>query len=410
MNGEVRKKKLPVGIKNFEKIRREDFYYVDKTGMIRDLLCKWGEVNLFTRPRRFGKSLNMSMLKSFFEIGCDKSLFETLEIAKETDLCQKYMGKFPVISISLKGVQADNYASARSMICAAIGSEAMRFQFLLESELLTEKEKDLYHQLTMVDKTNQEAFTMSDAVLAGSLKTLSVLLQKHYGVNTMIFIDEYDVPLAKAYENRYYKQMAMLIRNIFEQAFKTNDHLYFAVLTGCLRVAKESIFTGLNNLRTFSVTTLRFDEYFGFTDREVQEMLEYYGLENQYVAVKDWYNGYRFGNIDMYCPWDVIRYCDELTDDPSVSPKDYWSNTSNNDVIRHFIKRLDNGLTKSELETLLAGQTVTREIYEDLTYDRLYDTIDNLWSILLTTGYLTQRGKVDRNKYDLTIPNMELVS
>lgn len=410
MNNGSRKKKLPIGIENFEKIRREDFYYVDKTAMIRDLLYKWGEVNLFTRPRRFGKSLNMSMLKSFFEIGCDKSLFETLEIAKEKDLCQKYMGNFPVISISLKSINANNYVSARAMICAAIGSEAMRFQFILESDLLTDKEKNLYHQLTTIDQTNQEVFTMSDSVLTGSLKTLSNLLEKFYNRKTIILIDEYDVPLAKAYENGYYKPMAMLIRNIFDQAFKTNDSLYFAVLTGCLRVAKESIFTGLNNLKTFSVTTVRFDEYFGFTDEEVKEMLEYYGLDNRYIEIKNWYNGYHFGNAEVYCPWDVISYCDELMDDPSMEPKDYWSNTSNNDVIRHFIKKLDNGLTKSELEALLAGETVVREIYEDLTYNRLYDTIDHLWSVLLTTGYLTQRGRMDRNKYYLSIPNMEIRS
>lgn len=410
MGNGSRKKKLPIGIENFEKIRREDFYYVDKTAMIRDLLYKWGEVNLFTRPRRFGKSLNMSMLKSFFEIGCDKSLFETLEIAKEKDLCQKYMGNFPVISISLKSINANNYVSARAMICAAIGSEAMRFQFILESDLLTDKEKNLYHQLTTIDQTNQEVFTMSDSVLTGSLKTLSNLLEKFYDRKTIILIDEYDVPLAKAYENGYYKPMAMLIRNIFDQAFKTNDSLYFAVLTGCLRVAKESIFTGLNNLKTFSVTTVRFDEYFGFTDEEVKEMLEYYELDNRYIEIKNWYNGYHFGNAEVYCPWDVISYCDELMDDPSMEPKDYWSNTSNNDVIRHFIKKLDNGLTKSELEALLAGETVVREIYEDLTYNRLYDTIDHLWSVLLTTGYLTQRGKMDRNKYYLSIPNMEIRS
>lgn len=410
MGNGSRKKKLPIGIENFEKIRREDFYYVDKTAMIRDLLYKWGEVNLFTRPRRFGKSLNMSMLKSFFEIGCDKSLFETLEIAKEKDLCQKYMGNFPVISISLKSINANNYVSARAMICAAIGSEAMRFQFILESDLLTDKEKNLYHQLTTIDQTNQEVFTMSDSVLTGSLKTLSNLLEKFYNRKTIILIDEYDVPLAKAYENGYYKPMAMLIRNIFDQAFKTNDSLYFAVLTGCLRVAKESIFTGLNNLKTFSVTTVRFDEYFGFTDEEVKEMLEYYGLDNRYIEIKNWYNGYHFGNAEVYCPWDVISYCDELMDDPSMEPKDYWSNTSNNDVIRHFIKKLDNGLTKSELEALLAGETVVREIYEDLTYNRLYDTIDHLWSVLLTTGYLTQRGRMDRNKYYLSIPNMEIRS
>lgn len=402
------RKKLPVGVESFEKIRTEGFYYVDKTAMIRDLLGKWGEVNLFTRPRRFGKSLNMSMLKYFFEPGCDKTLFEGLAISKETALCDEYMGKYPVIFITLKSVNGDDYRSARSMISSAIGTEAMRFQFLLESDLLTEKEKKLYNQLTAIDETNQDVFVMSDAVLASSLRILSNLLEKYYDRKVIILIDEYDVPLAKANDKGYYEQMVTLIRNLFDQALKTNSSLYFAVLTGCLRVAKESIFTGLNNPKILSVTSVRFDEYFGFTDDEVKTMLKYYKHEEKFDAVKDWYDGYRFGNVDVYCPWDVISYCDELTDDPSIRPRDYWSNTSSNDVVRHFLEKVGNGLTKSEIEILVTGETVTKEIHEELTYNTLYDSIDNIWSVLFTTGYLTQRGKPEGGKYQLAIPNMEI--
>lgn len=402
------KKKLPIGIENFAKIRTEGFYYVDKTGMIRELLHNWGEVNFFTRPRRFGKSLNMSMLKSFFEIGCDKNLFDGLEISKETALCEAYMGKFPVVSISLKGVSGNDYNVARDMMCSIVGNEAMRFQFLLESNHLTEKEKKLYDQLTVIDTSNQQCFIMSDAVLMGSLKTLSMLLQKHYGRKVIILIDEYDVPLAKASEKGYYDPMVLLIRNMFEQALKTNDNLYFAVLTGCLRVAKESIFTGLNNPKILSITNIRFDEYFGFTDIEVRRLLEYYDLSDYYDSVKEWYDGYRFGNVDVYCPWDVISYIDELRDDPLLPPKDYWSNTSSNDVIRHFIERADFGITKREIERLIAGEVVTKEIHQDLTYKELYDSIENMWSVLFTTGYLTQRGKADDDVFNLVIPNMEI--
>ena len=408
MENKNKRKKLPVGIENFHDIRKEGFYYVDKTAMIRDLLHQWSKVNLFTRPRRFGKSLNMSMLRAFFEIGCDRTLFEGLEIAEEKDLCQEYMGKFPVVSVSLKGVDGNDFPSARSMICLAVGSEAMRFQFLSESKMLTDKEKELYEQLTTVGKGTEDVFAMPDSVLAGSLKTLAGLLEKHYGRKAIILIDEYDVPLAKASEKGYYGQMLALIRGMFDQALKTNDHLYFAVLTGCLRVAKESIFTGLNNPKVFSVTTVRFDEYFGFTDDEVKEMLAYYGLENRYSGVKEWYDGYRFGNVEVYCPWDVINFCDELTDDPMMQPKDYWSNTSGNDVVRHFIEKVDHGLVKSELEALVAGETVIREIHEDLTYNHLYDTVDHIWSVLFATGYLTQRGKPEGKKMELAIPNMEI--
>lgn len=402
------KRKLPVGIEKFEEIRREGFYYVDKTTMIRDLLRKWGKVNLFTRPRRFGKSLNMSMLKAFFEIGCDKTLFDGLAISGEQDLCEKYMGKFPVISVSLKGVNGADYETARALLCSVIGNEAARFRFLLETDRISELEKELYRQLLVTDPNRQGIYAMPDAVLMGSLKTLSMLLKEYYKTEVIILIDEYDVPLAKASERGYYESMALLIRNLFEQALKTNDSLYFAVMTGCLRVAKESIFTGLNNLKLLSVTNVRFDEYFGFTDEEVRELLRYYGREDRYEAMREWYDGYRFGNVEVYCPWDVISYCDDLTDDPEAEPRDYWSNTSSNDVIRHFIEKVDHGLTRSEIEALVSGEILTKEIHEDLTYNRLYDSVDHIWSVLFATGYLTQRGKAEGKRYRLAIPNREI--
>lgn len=397
---EARRKKLPVGIENFEKIRKAGFYYVDKTAMIKELLNTWGEVNLFTRPRRFGKSLNMSMLKSFFEIGCDSTLFNGLEISKERTLCDEYMGKFPVISVSFKGVAAANYETARNLVVKVVNEEARRLHFLLDSNRLSPEDKELFSLLLRKE--------MDDETLMFSIRELSELLMKHYGKQVIILIDEYDVPLAKANEQGYYDQMVFLIRNIFEQALKTNENLYFSVLTGCLRVAKESIFTGLNNPKILSITMVRFDEYFGFTDEEVRAMLEYYHFEGKYDAIKEWYDGYRFGNVDVYCPWDVISYCDELMGDPTTIPRDYWSNTSGNDVVRRFIRQADKGVTKREIEMLIAGDTVTKAIKQELTYSNLYDSIDHLWSVLFTTGYLTQRGMADDGRYLLAIPNMEI--
>ena len=396
----TRKKKLPVGIESFEEIRTEGFYYVDKTGMIRDLLDRWGKVNLFTRPRRVGKSLSMSRRNSFFGIKKKKELFDGLEIAGETDLCGAYMGKFPVVSISLKGICAGDFQTARNLAVKVINEEARRMQLLQESSRLSSEDKELHLALM--------AREMDDETLIFSIRELSELLYKHYGKKTIILIDEYDVPLAKANEQGYYDEMVLLIRSMFEQALKTNEALYFAVLTGCLRVAKESIFTGLNNPKVFSVSTVRFDEYFGFTDREVREMLGYYGLEEKYGDIKEWYDGYRFGNVDVYCPWDVISYCDELLDDPELLPRDYWSNTSGNEAVRHFIGQMGNGPTKSEIEALTAGETVEKEIREDLTDSRLYESSDNLWSVLFATGYLTRRGTVERNRYALAIPNREI--
>lgn len=411
MNTKI-KKKLPIGIESFEKIRIEDFYYIDKTGLIKALLYNWGEVNLFTRPRRFGKSLNMSMLKSFFEINTDKeykkNLFEGLDIANDTDLCKTYMGKFPVISISLKGVNGTDFLAARSMMSSIIGNEALRFYFLSESPKLNEKEIKLFNQLTEVDESNREGFIMSDTVLTSSLKILSMLLQKHYEKKVIILIDEYDVPLAKAFDNGYYDEMVMLIRNLFEQVLKTNDSLQFAVLTGCLRVSKESIFTGLNNLKVLSITDVRFDEYFGFTDKEVQDLLKYYELTEFYGIVKDWYDGYRFGNVHIYCPWDVICYCDELRFDPKALPKDYWSNTSSNEAVRHFIENAETNTTKREIERLVEGDIIKKEIRRELTYRELYNNAENIWSVLYTTGYLTQQGEPDGDIFPLVIPNQEV--
>lgn len=401
-------KKLPIGIENFEEICTEGFYYIDKTGLIKELLCNWGKVNLFTRPRRFGKSLNMSMMKSFFEIGCHRQLFDGLAISKETALCEKYMGQFPVISISLKSVNGSSFEMACSMMRSVIGNEAMRFYFLLESERLNDKEKKLYEQLINVDMSGRESFSIPEDVLMGSLKQLSFLLYKHYGQKVIILIDEYDVPLAKAFDHGYYEQMVLLLRNMFEQVLKTNDSLYFAVLTGCLRIAKESIFTGLNNLKVLSITDVAFDEYFGFTDVEVKKLLEYYGLSGYYDTVKEWYDGYRFGNVGVYCPWDVICYCDRLRQDKNAEPENYWSNTSSNDIVRHFVRQAGTGMARHELEKLVEGGIIEKEIHQELTYKDLYDSINNMWSVLFTTGYLTQRGKAIDGLFQLVIPNMEI--
>lgn len=410
MNGK-NKKKLPVGIESFEKIRTQDFYYVDKTVMIRDLIQRWGEVNLFTRPRRFGKSLNMSMLRSFFEIGTDPLLFDGLKISKEKELCEKYMGKFPVISISLKDVEGSDYDVARTLLCSVIGNEALRFYELLKSSpKLNEVERRQYEQLVCTDHEQRGSFAMSDSVLMGSLKTLSSLLEKHYEKKVILLIDEYDVPLSKANEQGYYNEMVFLMRNLLQQVLKTNSSLYFAVLTGCLRVAKESIFAGLNNFKIYSITDVRFDEYFGFTDSEVKEMLAYYGQDAKVQTVREWYDGYHFGTLDVYCPWDVISYCDDLIDDKDAAPKNYWINTSGNDVVRHFIEKMGNGVMKGEMEALIDGKEVEKEIHEDLTYHEIYDSVNHLWSMLFMTGYLTRQEPADGDRYKLVIPNLEIRS
>lgn len=397
--------KLPIGIENFEKIRTEGFYYIDKTGLIAELLHGWGEVNLFTRPRRFGKSLNMSMLKYFFEIGRDRSLFDGLQIAEEKELCEQYMGKFPVISISLKAVSGMSFEAAKAMLRSVIGNEAMRFQFLLKSDKLTELEKKQYFSL--INLNQRGSYSMPDEVLNNSLLLLSQLLYKHYGRKAVILIDEYDVPLDRAFQNGYYDAMVGQIRELFHQALKSNDSMQFAVLTGCLRISKESIFTGLNNPRVLSITNDSFGEYFGFTDQEVRELLNYYGLNDFYDTIKAWYDGYYFGNNDIYCPWDVINYCADLRVNPSARPQNYWANTSGNMIVKRLLQKAT-GATKRELEELIAGSSVKKAVRQELTYSDIDTSIDNLWSMLFTTGYLTMRGEPDGDVLELVIPNQEI--
>ena len=403
--------KLPMGIENFREIRTGGFYYVDKTGLIKTLLENPGKVNLFTRPRRFGKTLNMSMLKYFFEAGSDVmlfdngTLFEELEISKEKELCEEYMGKFPVISITLKGAIGESFEDAKVMLRRIIGKEAMRFRFLLESDRIDDAERSQYEALVSMDKTG--AFTMSDELLKDSLQTLSQLLQRHYGQSVIMLIDEYDVPLDKAYQSGYYDSMVELVRILFGNAFKTNDSLKFAVLTGCLRISKESIFTGLNNFKVYTVRDVRYKEYFGFTDAEVRQMLEYYGFSGQYDSVKEWYDGYMFGNLGIYCPWDVINYCGDLRDGSVTEPQNYWVNTSSNDIIRRFLSKAD-AAARDEIELLINGGHVKKMVHQELTYRDLDSDIDNLWSILFTTGYLTQDGEDEEGISSLAIPNREI--
>ena len=406
--GKVRKK-LPIGIDGFEKIRTNDFYYVDKTLFIQELLQNWGEVNLFTRPRRFGKTLNMSMLRSFFEIGSDPSVFDGLKIMQEKNLCERYMGKFPVISISLKSVDGLNYQTALTALKTVIGDEASRFDFLRTSDKLSENEKESYARLIKTGSGEDGLYAMMEGMAAASLKTLSRLLFKHYGQKVILLIDEYDVPLDKAFQAGYYDEMVNLIRSLLGNALKTNDSLYFAVLTGCLRISKESIFTGLNNLKVHTISDVRYDEYFGFTNADVEEMMSFYGLSSHKDLIRDWYDGYRFGKTDVYCPWDVINYCDELLADPAVPPKNYWANTSGNDLIRRMLKNA-NLTTKNEVEELLNGGQVTKRIKQELTYREIDDSVENVWRVLYATGYLTGMHveQEDADIFRLWIPNGEI--
>ena len=397
--------KLPMGIENFKEIRTKDFYYIDKTGLIRDFLENFGKVNLFTRPRRFGKTLNMSMLKYFFEIGNNSALFDGLAISREKALCENYMGKFPVISITLKGVSGRTFDEAKGMLRRIIGNEAMRFQFLMQSAKITEIECDQYKALINIDKTG--VYTMSDDLLKDSLLTLSQLLKKHYGQDTVILIDVYDVPLDRAYQSGYYDNMVELIKNLFGNAIKTNDSLNFAILTGCLRISKESIFTGLNNFKVYTINDMLCNEYFGFTDKEIQELLCYYGFTEHYPAIREWYDGYRFGSLHIYCPWDVINYCADLRSGNAKKPQNYWVNTSSNDIIRRFIARADVS-TRDEIELLINGGHVKKMIHQELTYRDLDSDLDNLWSLLFTTGYLTQDGNDEDELSTLVIPNREI--
>ncbi len=397
---EMLKKKLPIGIEDFEKLRFDNFYYVDKTGFIAELLHNWGAVNLFTRPRRFGKSLNMSMLEHFFSLNGDKSIFDGLEISKETALCEEYMGKYPVVSISLKGIDALNFEMAFRMGARSVRRVASRVQYLLESDALSESDKMEYQKLL---DSNMDESTFCD-----SLRILSEMLEKHHNKKVILLIDEYDVPLAKAHANGYYDRMISLIRSLLGEALKTNSSLKLAVLTGCLRISKESIFTGLNNLKVLTIADERFDEYFGFTDEEVRELLEYYDMADHYDAVKKWYDGYQFGNAEVYCPWDVLNHCDRIRSNPEAQPENYWINTSSNDAVKRFIQESANATTKREIERLVAGEIIIKEIHQELTYAEIYQTIDNIWSLLFTTGYLTQRGKAEGRWMKLAIPNQEI--
>ena len=394
------KKRLPVGLENFEQIIKDNYYYVDKTGLISELIRNGGMVNLFTRPRRFGKTLNMSMLEHFFSIEGDKSIFDGLKISKDTELSEEYMGKYPVISVSLKGINAAAYEGAFDFAVQIMKTTAGSMQFLLDSKVLSDYDKSDYKAL--LDSS------MSEAVFCGGLRRLSELLEKHYGTKVILLIDEYDVPLAKAFANGYYDQMVFLIRNLLEQALKTNSSLKLAVLTGCMRISKESIFTGLNNFTTFTIADVDFDEYFGFTDQEVRDLLTYYECADKYESIKEWYDGYRFGNVDVYCPWDVVSYLRSLRTNREAIPQNYWINTSSNAEVKEFIGQSKNLTTKREIERLMAGESITKTIHPELTYKEMYESIENIWSVLFATGYLTQSGQVDVRTFKLRIPNLEI--
>ena len=397
-------KRLPVGMDDFKEIRKSEFYYIDKTKLIEQVLENWSKVNLFTRPRRFGKTLNMSMLKWFFEIGTDTTFFDGLYISKNQELCEEYMGKYPVVLLSLKSVEGLTFEEARASLCELIAGEVRRFKFLEKSDRLDDDEKNAYHDLIFIQNLKE---TILGTKLKFSLKKISELLYKHYGQKAIILIDEYDVPLDKAFQHGYYREMVTLIRGLFGEAFKTNDFLQFAVLAGCLRISKESIFTGLNNFKVYAANDLRYDEAFGFTNEEVKQLLADYYLEEHFAEVKEWYDGYHFGNADIYCPWDVINYVDDLVFDPQARPKSYWINSSGNELVKRFIDKADT-TTRDEIEELIAGYAVEKRIRMDLTYDEIDNTIDNVWSVLFTTGYLTQEGREMDGIYRLIIPNKEV--
>ena len=397
-------KRLPVGMDDFKEIRKSEFYYIDKTKLIEQVLENWSKVNLFTRPRRFGKTLNMSMLKCFFEIGTDTTFFDGLYISKNQALCEEYMGKYPVVLLSLKSVEGLTFEEARASLCELIAGEVRRFKFLEKSDRLDDDEKNAYHDLIFIQNLKE---AILGTKLKFSLKKISELLYKHYGQKAIILIDEYDVPLDKAFQHGYYREMVTLIRGLFGEAFKTNDFLQFAVLTGCLRISKESIFTGLNNFKVYAANDLRYDEAFGFTNEEVKRLLADYHLEEHFAEIKEWYDGYHFGNADIYCPWDVINYVDDLVFDPQARPKSYWINSSGNELVKRFIDKADT-TTRDEIEELIAGHAVKKRIRMDLTYDEVDNTIDNVWSVLFTTGYLTREGREMDGIYRLIIPNKEV--
>ena len=396
--------KLPVGIEDFKEIRRQGFYYIDKTKLIEQLLDNWGKVNLFTRPRRFGKTLNMSMLRCFFEIGADKTLFEGLYISQNEQFCEEYMGRFPVVFLTLKGVEGTTFEEARLSLAELIAAEARRFKFLQESDSLDADDKEMYRELISL---NKEQSPVTSVKLRFSLKNLLELLYKHYGRKTIVLIDEYDVPLDKAFQDGYYREMVSLIRGLLGETLKTNDFLQFAVLTGCLRVSKESIFTGLNNFKILSITDVRFDEQFGFTEDEVKKLLNAYHLESHLPEMKEWYDGYHFGDANIYCPWDVINHVELLCKDSKAEPKCYWINSSGNSLVKRFITKA-NKTTRDEIERLIAGEPIEKSVRLELTYDEIDNSIDNIWSVLFTTGYLTQVGMTEQGAYKLVIPNKEV--
>ncbi len=396
--------KLPVGIEDFREIRQLGFYYIDKTKLIEQLLDNWGKVNLFTRPRRFGKTLNMSMLRCFFEIGADQTLFDDLAISQRKDLCEEYMGKFPVVFLTLKGAEGDTFEKAKTKLIKLIALEAERYNFLKNSGRLTENERERYCALI---RMHDGKYLMDQDTLESALQTLSELLFRHYGQKAIILVDEYDVPLDKAYQNGYYREMVSLMRALFGDALKTNEFLQFAVLTGCLRVSKESIFTGLNNFKVLSITDVRFDEQFGFTEDEVEKMLKTYHLEDHLPEMKEWYDGYHFGDVNIYCPWDVINHVDLLCEKPKAMPQCYWLNTSGNTLVKSLIMKA-NKTTRDEIERLIAGESIEKFVRLELTYDEIDNSIENIWSVLFTTGYLTQVGITAQGTYKLVIPNKEV--
>ena len=395
----LKRKMLPIGVENFEKLRRNDMYYVDKTEMISDLIMNHGDANLFTRPRRFGKTLTMDMLKTFFVIVQDASLFDGLTISSHSDICEKYQNKYPVVFISLKGATGSTYEKANSMIKQLVAEEYQRHSYLADSDILDSIEKDQFNRIRSI--------SLNEGDLENSLRTLTRLLCKHHNQKVILLIDEYDVPLDKSFLNGYYDDMVSFIRIFLGEALKTNDNTEFAIVTGCLRISKESIFTGVNNFKVFSINDTRFSDYFGFTNDEVREMLSYYGIIDKYETTKAWYDGYLFGKTEIYCPWDVLNHCDTVVNTDDIEPQAYWINSSGNDIIRKFIE-MANSTTKSELELLIAGNTVVKTIKQELTYADLYSSIENMWSILYMTGYLTKRSIPERKQFELAIPNLEI--
>mgnify|MGYP004596353357 FL=1 len=396
--------KLPIGIDDFKKIRESDFYYVDKTKLIQNLIYNCGKVNIFTRPRRFGKSLNMSMLKCFFEIGTDASLFDDLYISNNKELCEEYLGKYPVISLTLKDVEGLNFDEALKRFSELIGHEANRFDFLLDSDRLSSIDKERYCSLIAL---NNGKYSMNKRTLVNSLELLSSLLYKHYNQRVIILIDEYEAPLYKAFNNGYYDEMVSLIMSMYANALKGNEALEFAVLTGCLRLSQKIIYGGFNNFRYLSILDFRFNDTFGFTETEVKELLAYYNQDDYFEETKKWYDGYRFGDVDIYCPWDVINYVDLLNISSNKTPQPFWINTSSNDLVKRFIYMADKK-TRDDIERLVAGEVIEKEIHQELTYDEIDKSIDNLWSVLFTTGYLTQVGVNEDGFFKLKIPNEEI--